>query len=198
MRMQELCSGHLIPQISLVKSICGCKKNVGRVRLCMDKLGGCIKLEASTPNAHFAMLDLLFTYGTLCSEFDNEAAKRLHVESELVGRGKWAGRLFLVMNQYPAAVESKQEHQWVYGELRRLRQPQATLSFLDAYEQCLESDPKPHEYERKISAVHCGHTVLSAWVYVYQWPHEQLQAIASGIFFKPPNHPLELQRAKQH
>ena len=144
------------------------------------------------------MLDLLFTYGTLCSEFDNEAAQRLHLESELVGRGKWAGRLFLVMDQYPAAVESKQEHQWVYGELRRLRHPQATLTFLDAYEQCQESDPRPHEYERKISAVHCGHTILSAWVYVYQWPHEQLQAIASGIFFKPPNHPRELRRATQH
>jgi gamma-glutamylcyclotransferase (GGCT)/AIG2-like uncharacterized protein YtfP len=143
------------------------------------------------------MLDLLFCYGTLCSEFDNAAARRLHQESELIGRGKWAGRLFLVMDQYPAAVESKLEHQWVYGELRRLHHHKETLAFTDAYEQCLELDPQPHEYQRKIGSIHCGQSVLSAWIYVYQWPHEHLQAIASGVFFKPHNHPIELQRAQK-
>lgn len=169
----------------------------GKVRFFGDNPQAYCKLDALSHSTYFAMLDLLFTYGTLCSEFDNEAAKRLHQESELIGRGKWAGRLYLVMDQYPAAVESKQEHQWVYGELRRLHHPHATLSFMDAYEQCLESDPKPHEYQRKISSVHSGTSVLSAWIYVYQWPHEFLQPIPSGIFFKPHNHPLELQRAKQ-
>jgi gamma-glutamylcyclotransferase (GGCT)/AIG2-like uncharacterized protein YtfP len=143
------------------------------------------------------MLDLLFTYGTLCSEFDNDAAQKLHLESDLIGRGKWAGRLFLVMDQYPAALESKREHHWVYGELRRLHQPQATLAFIDAYEQCLETDPKPHEYLRKISPIHCGNSVLSAWIYVYQWPHENLQAIDSGVFFKAHHHPSQLQRAQR-
>jgi gamma-glutamylcyclotransferase (GGCT)/AIG2-like uncharacterized protein YtfP len=142
------------------------------------------------------MLDLLFTYGTLGSEFDNEAAQTLRLESDLIGRGKWAGRLFLVMDQYPAAVETKLEHQWVYGELWRLRNPQSTLSFLDAYEACADTDPKPHEYARKISPVHTGQSVLSAWVYVYQWPVDKLAPIPSGIFFKPHHHPLELVRAK--
>ena len=95
------------------------------------------------------MLDLLFVYGTLRSEFDNRYARLLRKEAAFLRRATVPGSIYRV-EHYPAF--RPQPDGEVHGELYRLNTPEATLAVLDEYE--------GEEFERVV--------VNGAWLYQYK------------------------------
>lgn len=112
------------------------------------------------------MLDLIFVYGTLRSEFDNRYALLLRKEAALVGRATVSGSIYRV-SHYPAF--RPEPAGVVHGELYRLNKPGATLKALDEYE--------GPEYERVI--------INGAWIFQYKEPLPESSRIVSGDFCAP-------------
>ena len=77
------------------------------------------------------MLDLLFVYGTLRSEFDNRYARLLRKEATFLRRASIPGSIYRV-EHYPAFRPHPEGA--VQGELYRLHTPEVTLAVLDEYE----------------------------------------------------------------
>jgi gamma-glutamylcyclotransferase (GGCT)/AIG2-like uncharacterized protein YtfP len=112
------------------------------------------------------VLDLIFVYGTLRSEFNNRFARMLRKDATLVGRATVPGSIHRV-SEYPGF--RPEPAGVVHGELYRLSQPAVTLKALDDYE--------GSEYERVI--------VNAAWVYQYKLPLPESSRILSGDFCAP-------------
>jgi gamma-glutamylcyclotransferase (GGCT)/AIG2-like uncharacterized protein YtfP len=114
-------------------------------------------------------MDRLFVYGTLRSEFENEYARLLRSQGELLGVTTVAGSIYRVQH-YPAwRPEPAGE---VRGEVFRLNDPKATLAVLDEYEGA--------DFERVPIETPLGR----AWIYRYSHaPSGEL--IASGDFCTP-------------
>jgi gamma-glutamylcyclotransferase (GGCT)/AIG2-like uncharacterized protein YtfP len=112
------------------------------------------------------VLNLLFVYGTLRSEFNNRYARLLRSQAELVGRATVPGSIYRV-SHYPAFRPEPIGE--VYGELYRLKDPETTLKALDEYE--------GPEFER---------VVLNGW-WIYQFGSEPSEnsRIVSGDFCAP-------------
>jgi gamma-glutamylcyclotransferase (GGCT)/AIG2-like uncharacterized protein YtfP len=109
------------------------------------------------------VLNLLFVYGTLRSEFDNRYARLLRSQAELIGRATVPGSIYRV-SHYPAfRPESAGE---VHGELYRLNDPETTLKALDEYE--------GHEFERV--------TINGWWIYQFASEPPKNSRIVSGDF----------------
>jgi gamma-glutamylcyclotransferase (GGCT)/AIG2-like uncharacterized protein YtfP len=65
----------------------------------------------------------------------------------------------------------------------RLHNPQATLSWLDAYEGCAPGQSEPHAYQRVIVPVTLNSgDKLDAWVYFYKLPVHSARHLPSGRF----------------
>jgi gamma-glutamylcyclotransferase (GGCT)/AIG2-like uncharacterized protein YtfP len=112
------------------------------------------------------MLDLLFVYGTLRSEFDNRYARQLRKDATFLRRGTVPGSIYKV-EHYPAF--RPQPDGEVQGELYRLHTPEVTLAVLDDYE--------GEEFERVV--------VEGAWLYQYKGHPPEEARIASGDFRAP-------------
>ncbi len=95
------------------------------------------------------MLDLLFVYGTLRSEFNNRYARLLRSRAEFVGKSEVPGSIYRVRH-YPAYRPDPAGV--VQGELYRLSEPKMTLRALDEYE--------GEEFERVVAN--------EAWIYRYK------------------------------
>lgn len=126
--------------------------------------------------------DLLFVYGTLMRGFDNPMARLLAANADFLGEAHCQGRLYLITH-YPGLLLSDDPAELAYGELFRLREPDAMLREFDMYEACGEGFPEPTEYLRQQFAV-TGEdgAVHDAWTYIYNWPVADLQRIAAGRF----------------
>lgn len=109
------------------------------------------------------MLNLLFVYGTLRSEFDNQYARLLRSQADLIGRATVPGSIYRV-EHYPAF--RREPAGQVHGELYRLRDQETTLKALDEYE--------GSEFERVV--------VNGAWIYQYETQPPEHSRIASGDF----------------
>ena len=109
------------------------------------------------------MLNLLFVYGTLRSEFDNEYARLLRSQAEPVGRATVTGSIYRVQHFPAFRPEPAGE---VRGELYRLRDPETTLKALDEYEGT--------EFERVV--------VNGNWIYQYGMQPPENSRIVSGDF----------------
>src|SRR5579863_132217 len=107
--------------------------------------------------------DLLFVYGTLRSEFDNQYARLLRKGATLVGRSTVRGSIYRVQH-FPAFRPAPDGE--VHGELYRLNQPEALLKVLDEYE--------GEEFQRVM--------VGDAWIYQYKGNPPELSRIRSGDF----------------
>jgi gamma-glutamylcyclotransferase (GGCT)/AIG2-like uncharacterized protein YtfP len=128
--------------------------------------------------------DLLFVYGTLMRGFDHPMAQLLSRAADFIGEGRCAGRLYLIKH-YPGLVLSGDPADAVFGELYRLRQPEALLREFDMYEACGEGFAAPTEYVRRMLPVtSAGETAREAWTYIYNWPVSGLPRIASGRFLE--------------
>jgi gamma-glutamylcyclotransferase (GGCT)/AIG2-like uncharacterized protein YtfP len=128
--------------------------------------------------------DLLFVYGTLMRGFDHPMAKLLSGNAAYLGEAECRGRLHLVKH-YPGLVLSDDPAAIVFGELYRLREPDALLREFDMYEACGEGFAEPTEYVRKLLSVMIGDgATTEAWTYIYNWPVTDLPRIASGRFLE--------------
>jgi gamma-glutamylcyclotransferase (GGCT)/AIG2-like uncharacterized protein YtfP len=112
------------------------------------------------------MPDLLFVYGTLRSEFDNQYANLLRSQAILVGKAVMPGSIYRV-NHYPAFRPEPVGE--VHGELYRLMEPDVTFNTLDEYE--------GSEFERVV--------VKGAWIYQYKDSPAESSRILSGDFLAP-------------
>jgi gamma-glutamylcyclotransferase (GGCT)/AIG2-like uncharacterized protein YtfP len=112
------------------------------------------------------VLDLLFVYGTLRSEFENRYARLLRKHATLVGRATVPGSIYRV-DHYPAFRPAPAGE--VRGELYRLMEPETTFKVLDEYE--------GSEFERVI--------VSDAWIYQYKEQPVESARILSGDFCAP-------------
>jgi gamma-glutamylcyclotransferase (GGCT)/AIG2-like uncharacterized protein YtfP len=104
-------------------------------------------------------VDLLFVYGTLRSEFDNQYAVMLRSRAELVGRAVVAGSIFRIA-EYPGY--RPEPLGVVHGEVYRV--DLELLRVLDEYEGA--------EYERVM--------VEGMWIYRYLGPVDGERRIESG------------------
>jgi gamma-glutamylcyclotransferase (GGCT)/AIG2-like uncharacterized protein YtfP len=128
--------------------------------------------------------DLLFVYGTLMRGFDHPMAALLSRSADFLGEARCRGRLYLVKH-YPGLLLSDEPVDLVFGELYRLRQPEALLREFDMYEACGEGFAEPTEYLRKMLPVTCDDgAVHEVWTYIYNWPVTGLPRIVSGRFLE--------------
>ena len=126
----------------------------------------------------------LFVYGTLMRGFDHPMAQLLSRSADFIGEARCQGRLYLVKH-YPGLVLSDHPADVVFGELYRLRAPEALLREFDMYEACGEGFAEPTEYVRQMLPVTSeGRSVDEAWTYIYNWPVAHLPRIVSGRFLQ--------------
>jgi gamma-glutamylcyclotransferase (GGCT)/AIG2-like uncharacterized protein YtfP len=129
------------------------------------------------------MQNRLFVYGTLMRGFDHPMAKLLSRSADFLGPARCQGRLYLVKH-YPGLVLSDEAGDVVFGELVRLRTPQALLATLDDYEGCGPGAASPLYLRQVLPVTLDDGTVSEAWAYVYNRPVAKLQRIASGRFLE--------------
>ena len=127
--------------------------------------------------------DHLFVYGTLMRGFDHPMAQLLSRSADFIGEAQCRGRLHLIKH-YPGLVLSEDPADVVFGELYRLRQPDALLREFDMYEACGEGFSEPTEYIRRMLPVTIDGQTGEAWTYLYNWPLSGLPRIASGRFLE--------------
>ena len=127
--------------------------------------------------------DHLFVYGTLMRGFDHPMAQLLSRSADFLGEAQCRGRLHLIKH-YPGLVLSEDPADVVFGELYRLRQPDALLREFDMYEACGEGFSEPTEYIRRMLPVTIDGQTGEAWTYLYNWPLSGLPRIASGRFLE--------------
>ena len=97
--------------------------------------------------------DRLFVYGTLMRGFDHPMAQAVVAQLPTSSaRRRCRGRLYLVKH-YPGLVLSDDADDVVFGEVYRLRQPEALLREFDMYEACGEGFAEPTEYIRQMLPV---------------------------------------------
>ena len=126
--------------------------------------------------------DLLFVYGTLMRGFDHPMAQLLSRAADFIGEARCRGRLYQIKH-YPGLLLSDDPADHVFGELYRLRQPEALLREFDMYEACGEGFAEPTEYVRQMLPVTLADEAVSeAWTYIYNWPVAGLPRIGSGRF----------------
>lgn len=129
------------------------------------------------------MQNHLFVYGTLMRGFDHPMAELLSRSADFLGPARCQGRLYLVKH-YPGLVLSEDASDVVFGELVRLRTPQASLATLDEYEGCGPSVAQPLYLRQLLPVTPDDGTRSEAWTYVYNRPVAQLKQIVSGRFLK--------------
>jgi gamma-glutamylcyclotransferase (GGCT)/AIG2-like uncharacterized protein YtfP len=117
------------------------------------------------------LLNLLFVYGTLRSEFENEYARLLRQRAERLGTATVRGSIYR-LGDYPGFRRLPEGE--VRGELYRLSDPESTLALLDAYE--------GEEYERVIAGARCNEEELEAWIYGFCIDPPPGARIESGDF----------------
>lgn len=128
--------------------------------------------------------DRLFVYGTLMRGFEHPMAKLLSRSADFIGEAQCRGRLYRVKH-YPGLLLSDEPGDVVFGELYRLRARDALLREFDMYEACGEGFAEPTEYVRQMLSVTLDDgRAADAWTYIYNWPVNDLQQIASGRFME--------------
>jgi gamma-glutamylcyclotransferase (GGCT)/AIG2-like uncharacterized protein YtfP len=131
------------------------------------------------------VLNLLFVYGTLRSEFDNRYTRLLRADARLCGRAVVRGSIyFLNRAQRTCGLRAPVRHcpefrpqpaGEVHGELYRLVRPASTLRALDEYE--------GKDFERVMTRV--ASPVATAWIYQYRKTPLGQALIQSGDFCAP-------------
>jgi gamma-glutamylcyclotransferase (GGCT)/AIG2-like uncharacterized protein YtfP len=125
--------------------------------------------------------NLLFVYGTLRFAFDGPMARRLQAEARHMGPARADGMLYRLAG-YPGFVPGAEG--MVTGDLFALTDADATLVWLDDYEECATHSPQPHEYRRLWMTVAGLDGPVAAWTYAYARDPSGWPIIASGDFLK--------------
>jgi gamma-glutamylcyclotransferase (GGCT)/AIG2-like uncharacterized protein YtfP len=117
------------------------------------------------------MYDSLFVYGTLRPASGTAWSKQLLRAGRDYQPARMSGVLY-DLGRYPGMVHGGSA--WVYGELVRLRDPEAILTQLDAYE--------GHEFRRISARAITRSRVVGCWVYVYDGPRCGAARIPGGDY----------------
>ncbi|HVS93866.1 MAG TPA: gamma-glutamylcyclotransferase family protein [Mucilaginibacter sp.] len=126
------------------------------------------------------MNDKLFVYGTLLDR-SNKYGVYLKDNSTYYANGKVQGRLYDI-GEYPGAVLTSGEGEYVYGTILKLKDPEETLIVLDEYEGFGEDLLQPNEFIRVLTRVETAAGFVDCWIYVYNLPIEGLPRIDSGKY----------------
>ena len=128
------------------------------------------------------MADLVFFYGTLMAGFDRRRRAGIDDKLTYIGRGAIHAALF-DLGLYPAAVPAPEST--VCGEVYEMSDAVAVLAALDDIEGFRADDPDKSLYTRERTEVFLADgTRASAWVYFYNAPLGQAQAIPSGDYLE--------------
>jgi len=130
----------------------------------------------------------LFVYGTLmpdaCGELGLAERARLAVEADLLGPATTTG-LLLDLGDYPGLIDGPGV---VHGIVYALRNPAATLAWLDAYEDVRGTSQDLYRRDERPVTLETG-TSISAWTYVSIQPMIERAVIGSGRWYlRSPNH----------
>lgn len=129
------------------------------------------------------MMEYLFVYGTLLDGV-NPAAQYLLSNAEFFAEGYFNGKLF-DLGDYPGAVLSENQNEKVFGELLVIRNPESVFAVLDEYEETGDKFPAPNEFIRtKIEVFDNKGKPIPSYVYLYNWPVDNLKHIISGKYNK--------------
>jgi len=127
-------------------------------------------------------MDFLFVYGTLLRNAGFPVSKILQENSRFYDSGTFPGKLYEV-GEYPGAVYLPEAESVVYGNILELKNAEFVLTELDKYEEVGEEFPAPNEYVRIRIPVNCpSGEIFMCWVYLYNWPTEELKQITSGKY----------------
>ena len=122
----------------------------------------------------------LFVYGTLMRAFDNQYAKTLQQNANLIGTASLIGCLYDI-GEYPGAVHDDRSRSTIYGELYHFSSP-SLLMLLDEYEGFDPKSPDSSEYRRiKVQAL-CEDKCYESWFYHYNFNTDSLYRIKSGDY----------------
>lgn len=125
----------------------------------------------------------LFVYGTLmrsaATAYGSSQRRRLHAAATWLGPATVLGRLY-DLGAYPGLIASTGASDLVHGELLRLDDAEAVLSWLDAYEGIVPGAPD-NEYRRVEAAARpAGGECVTAWVYQCLRDVSRLPPVADG------------------
>ena len=126
--------------------------------------------------------ECLFVYGTLMRRAKHPMHAHLARHAQFVGEACFNGRMY-ELGGYPGAVASADPNDKIFGELYRLKNPDAVFRALDEYEGCGPNDPQPTEYVRRKTVV-CRQDgeAVESWIYLYNRPSQNLRRITSARF----------------
>ncbi len=128
--------------------------------------------------------DHLFVYGTLRGDSSHEMASHLKQHAQHLGRATYQGRLYKI-GWYPGVVPSEDVRDQVQGDLFQIEDAETLLKQLDRYEECGPGFPEPTEYCRVTQNIsNQNGEIVTAWIYLYQWPVQESQWIQSGDFLE--------------
>ena len=127
-------------------------------------------------------MESIFVYGTLLKYVESEVYQFLHRNSKFVSFGSFPGKLYEVSG-YPGAIFMPDESLRVFGNILEIASPESVFAVLDLYEEFGEQFPEPNEYLRtQIPVQTVSGEFISCWVYLYNWPVEDLPQIYSGKY----------------
>ena len=126
---------------------------------------------------------LLFVYGSLRRDSDHPMARYLQSHSQLIGNAISQGKLFDA-GSFPAAIKSTNPNDQVRGELYAIKNTDHLLDKLDNYEGFEPEKPDQSLFFRKKVEVKpvSGDKMVPAWIYLFNRPVTDLQAIPSGDY----------------
>ncbi|RZA02561.1 MAG: gamma-glutamylcyclotransferase [Sphingobacteriaceae bacterium] len=126
------------------------------------------------------MINKLFIYGSLL-ETDNEFGRYLQKHATFYKPGKLYGKLYDA-GEYPAAIYLPQTDYKVHGNIIQLINIEETLKVIDDYEGFGDDQLQPNLFIRKLLTVQTHDEDVKCWVYLYNYPINQLKQIPSGDY----------------
>ncbi|HVV55722.1 MAG TPA: gamma-glutamylcyclotransferase family protein [Mucilaginibacter sp.] len=130
------------------------------------------------------MNNLLFVYGSLLDE-DNKYGLYLRANSKFFSAAKVRGKLYDI-GEYPGAVLSPDDDEYVHGTIFRLNDPVSVLPIIDLYEGFGADQPKPNEFIRIQALAEAENGTPTCWVYIYNLPVNGLPVIGEGRYSRSP------------
>ena len=124
----------------------------------------------------------IFVYGLLKSMYENEPAKFIRKNCDLVGEAAFPGTL-VDIGTYPGAVYEPDSELKVHGEVFKIkRNKEELVTFLDRFEGVGPEFDQPNEYKREVIPVQTKTGELFASCYLYNWDWKGKRIIPSGRY----------------
>lgn len=127
--------------------------------------------------------EYIFVYGSLRRDFSSPAREVLDDYAEFISEATYQGSLYKI-DWFPGVVPSDDKDDIVHGEVYKIIDREEVLSKLDQYEGCSLSDPKPHAFVRKEVQVKSNGDDITAWIYLFDLPVDDMVQIRSGDYLK--------------